>query len=169
MHFANRLMLLRGDKAVAAIAISLLAASVYAVRPAYAAGPGDFFTGFLSFFEYKMDVDSEELFPSEQFKDDLISGGEPRQFTIKAIEREIAGFKVSAHDVLMELSPSRLDTSNTRIDVDIQGKSVEIDGSLLSRKYVEVDVDGIYGIYNSATDKVTIHVPYAVALSLLFR
>lgn len=162
-------MLLRGGKALVAVAISLLAASSYAARPAYAAGPLDLAASFLGFFEYKMDVDADELFPSEQVRDDLIARSEPSQFTIVEMEREIAGFRVSAQDVLMKLSPSRVDSSNTRIDVDIQGRSVEIDSNILNKKYSNVDVDGIYGIYNAATDRVTIHVPFAVALSLLFR
>lgn len=122
----------------------------------------------MGFFEYKLDVDSSELFPSEQVKDDLIAKSEPSQFAIAEIEREIAGFKVSAQDVLMKLSPSKLDQSTTRIDVDVQGRMVEING-IFTKTYSNVDVDGIYGVYNAATDKVTIHVPFAVALSLLFR
>lgn len=167
MHFANRLMLLRGGKALVAIAISFLAASAYAVRPAYALSTGDFAVNFLGFFDYTLDVDASELFPSEQIKEEIISKSEPSQFAIAEIKREIAGFTVSAQDVLMELSPSRVDSSNTRLDVDIQGASVEI-GGLFVKTYSNIDVDGIYGIYNAATDKVTIHVPYAVALSLLF-
>ncbi|MEM2140048.1 hypothetical protein [Nitrososphaera sp.] len=159
---------MRGGKAWVAVAVSLLAASAFAVRPAYAAGPGDLATGFMGFFEYKLDVDSSELFPSEQVKDDLIAKSEPSQFAIAEIEREIAGFKVSAQDVLMKLSPSKLDQSTTRIDVDVQGRMVEING-IFTKTYSNVDVDGIYGVYNAATDKVTIHVPFAVALSLLFR
>lgn len=167
MHFANQLMHLGGGKAVVAIAISLLAASTYAVRPAYAIGPGDFVASFLGFFDYTMDVDASELFPSEQVKEELIAKSEPSQFAIAEIKRDIAGFSVTAQDVLMELNPSKVDSSNTRLDVGIQGASVEIDG-LLTKTYSNVDVDGIYGIYNAATDKVTIHVPYAIALSLLF-
>lgn len=167
MHFANRLMFLRGGKAVVAVVISLLAASVYAIRPAYAAGPGDFAANFLGFFDYTMDVDASELFPSEQVKEEIIAKSEPSQFTITEIKREIAGFAVSAQDVYMKLSPSKVDASNTRIDVNMQGASVEL-GGILTKTFSNVDVDGIYGIYNAATDKVTIHVPYAVALSLLF-
>lgn len=164
MHFANRLMLLRGGKAVVAIAISLLAASAYAVQPAYATGPGDFAANFLGFFDYTMDVDASELFPSDQVREEIIATSEPSQFTIAEIKREIAGFTVSAQNVFMELSPSKVDSSNTRLDVGIQGASVEI-GGLLTKTYSDVNIDGIY---NAATDKVTIHVPYAVALSLLF-
>lgn len=75
---------------------------------------------------------------------------------------------MSARDITMHLDPSRLDSENTRIDVEMQGKSVEIDGDILSKKYDNLDVDGIYGVYNASTNKVTVHVPYSVALSLLF-
>lgn len=167
MHFANRLMLLRRGKALVAIAISLLAASAYAVRPAYAIGAEGFAANFLGFLDYTLDVDASELFPSEQVKEELIAKSEPRQFAIAEVKREIAGFSVSARDVVMELSPSKVDSTNTRLDVHIQGANVEI-GGLFAKTYDNVDVDGIYGIYNAATDRVTIHVPYAVALSLLF-
>lgn len=151
------------------MAVSVLAASAYAVRPAYAAGPWDFAAGFLDLFEYKIDVDASELFPNEEIKDDLISKQEPRQFTIAEIRREVAGFGITASDVQMQVDPSKIDASNTRIDLDIKGTSVKIESSYLSKKFESIDVDGIYGVYNSGTDKVAIHVPYAVALSLLLR
>lgn len=154
---------------MAGIVISLLIASFYAVQPAYAAGPGGLAASFLGFFEYKLDVDADNLFPSEQIRNDLISKSTPRQFTIKEIEREVAGFSVNAQDVLMQLSPSKVDSSKTRIDVDIQGKSIEIDSSLLKKKYSDIYVEGIYGIYDANTEKVTIHVPLAVALLLLLK
>lgn len=159
-------MLPRGTRTFAAITISLLATSAYAVQPAYAAGFGDLFTGL---FEYTMDVDADELFPSKQAREDLISNNETRQFHIEKLEHKVAGFNVSARDLAMQLSPSQLDPSITRIDIALQGKSVEIDGSLLSKKYDRLDIGGIYCIYNADTNKMTIHMPYALALSLLFR
>lgn len=167
--FANRLMLLRGGKTLALMAISVLVVSAYAVRPAYAAGPWDFAASFLDLFEYKMDVDASELFPNDEIKNDLITKQEPRQFTIDEIQREIAGFSITASDVVMQLDPSGIDASNTRIDLDIKGTSVKVESSYLTRTYESIDVHGIYGVYNSETDNVAIHVPYAVALSLLLR
>lgn len=87
-------------------------------------------------------MNADELFPSEQIKDDLIAKSEPNQFAIAEVGREIAGL-VNAKDVIMKLSPSKVDQSNTRIDVDIQGNMVEIDG-IFTKKYSNVDVDGIY-------------------------
>jgi hypothetical protein len=69
----------------------------------------------------------------------------------------------------MQFDPSRIDASNMRIDLDIKGTSIKDESSYLSKKFESIDVDGIYGVYNSGTDKVAIHVPYAVALSLLLR
>ncbi|HEX6067995.1 MAG TPA: hypothetical protein VFZ05_04265 [Nitrososphaera sp.] len=158
---------MRGCKALVAVAISLLVTSACAIQPVYAAGSGHYVASFLGFFDYTMDVDASELFPSEQIKEEVITKGEPSQFTIAEIKRKIAGFTVSAQDVFMKLSPFKVDSSNTHIDVDIQGARVEISG-IFTKTYNNVDVDGIYGIYNTAMDKVTIHVPYKVALSFLF-
>lgn len=119
--------------------------------------------------EYRFDVDASQLFPSKQVQKDVISAGHQRDYTIGKMDRDVMGFTLSATDVRIKVSPSKIDSASTRLDVDIQGKSVAIDSSLLHKKYATLQVDDIYGVYNAKTDKVTVHVPFATALSLFFR
>jgi hypothetical protein len=80
----------------------------------------------------------------------------------------IMGFSVKATDVHIHVLPSKVD-SGTRLDVEIEGKNVSIDSGYLHKKYSQLQVDSVYGIYNPKTDRVTVHVPFSTALSLLFK
>lgn len=79
------------------------------------------------------------------------------------------GFSVSAKDVKIHMTPSRMDADRTRIDINVEGKDVAVQSSYFNKKFARLDVDTIYGVYNAKTDKVTVHIPFATAFSLAFR
>ncbi|AIF82896.1 hypothetical protein NTE_00818 [Candidatus Nitrososphaera evergladensis SR1] len=155
-----------------AIALALvLALTVYAGQQARAESTNIAFSAnFLDgLFEYKADIDAKQLFPTEGIKDDIVGKLQERDYKIPDIEREFVGFKINASDIKIYIKPSKIDSANTRLSVDVEGKNVKVDSKYLNKKYDKVDIDTIYGIYNTNTDKVTIHVPYATALALVFR
>lgn len=123
---------------------------------------------FLDFLDYKFDVAASQLFPSRQVQEDVISGSSSN-FVIAKIDRQVMGFALSASDVQIHIQPSRIDSENTRLDVDMHGKNVAIDSGYLHKKYPSLQLDSIYGVYNAKTDTVTVHVPFSTALSLLFK
>ncbi|AIC15808.1 hypothetical protein [Nitrososphaera viennensis] len=157
--------------AVAVALASVLALTVYAGQQARAENlSAAFSANFLDgLFEYKADIDAGQLFPTKEVKDDIIGNLTARDYEIPDIEREFIGFKISASDIKIYVKPSKIDSANTRLSVDVAGKNVEVGSKYLNKKYDRLDIDTIYGIYNAKTDKVTIHVPYATALALMFR
>jgi hypothetical protein len=162
-------MFFRG--AVAVVLASVLALAVYTGQQARAESlSAAFSANFLDgLFEYKADIDAQQLFPTKEVKDDIIGKLQARDYKIPDVEREFIGFKVSASDVKIYVKPSKMDTANTRLSLNVEGKNVEVGSKYFNKKYHQLDVDTIYGVYNGKTDKVTVHVPYATALSLMFR
>jgi hypothetical protein len=156
-------------KALPAMALSALALTAFvAIRPAYASGTSAFAANFLDLFDYKFDIDAGKVFLNKQVKEDVING-RPRDFAIDSLDRSIMGFAISATDVKIHVQPSKIDSVNTRIDLDIKAKNVAVDSNYLHKKYSQLDVDSVYGVYSARTDKVTVHIPMATALSLLFK
>jgi hypothetical protein len=155
-------------KALPAIALVTLVLTVLAaIRPAYAYG-GFAAANFLNLFDYKFDVDASNVFPSKQVRDDVVND-HPRDFAIDRVDRNIMGFAVSATDVRMHVNPSKIDSATTRIDLDVKAKNVAVDSNYFHKKYSQLDVNSVYGVYDSRTDKVTVHIPITTALSLLLR
>jgi hypothetical protein len=144
--------------------MALLALATIMSKPAYAYGAPA--AGFMDLFEYKFDVDTDELFPSKDVKQDVLAG-HSRDFAIGKVDRQVMGFSVKATDVRIHVLPTKID-SGTRLDVEIAGKNVAIDSGYMHKKYGQLQVGSIYGVYNSKTDRVTVHVPFSTALSLLF-
>lgn len=145
---------------VAAFSVLVFAGS----QPAYAYRPT---ANFLDVFEYKVELDADELM-SRQAKDELAKN-QPRDISLDRIERKVMGFSVSATDVKIHMTPSRMDADRIRIDIDIEGKNVAVESSYFNKKFTKLDVDTIYGVYNARTDRVTVHIPFATAFSLAFR
>ena len=136
------------------------------IRPAYAYSMPP--ASFLDFFDYKFDVAANQLFPNKQVQEEVISG-HSSDFVIDKIDRQVMGFAVSASDIQIHVPPSRIDSEDTRLAVDLRGKNVAIDSDYLHKRYPSLQLDSIYGVYNSQTDRITIHVPFSTALSLLFK
>jgi hypothetical protein len=157
-------MTLRGKALFALTAFSMLALA--GSQPAYAYSPT---ANFLDVFEYKVELDAGELMDRTWQAKDELAKNQPRDIFLDRIERKVMGFSVSATDVKIHMTPSRMEADRTRIDIDIEGKDVAVQSSYFNKKFARLDVDTIYGVYNARTDKVTVHIPFATAFSLAFR
>src|ERR671925_137129 len=65
-----------------------------------------------------------------------------------------------------------LDTFEYTFDIDgaqIFPNNTEVTGQWLSKSYNNLEIRSAYGIYNRVTDKMTIHIPYSVALQHLLQ
>jgi hypothetical protein len=76
---------------------------------------------------------------------------------------------INASNVQIMLDQVRIDDTRTRFDVQIHADKADVTGPTLSRIYDNLDLKSVYGIYDKITDKMTIHVQYSVALSLLLQ
>jgi hypothetical protein len=117
--------------------------------------------------EYTFDVEGMQIFPNDTIKHSVLTEYKESVYAIPSLQYEIFGHKINASGVQIHLNPEKLDNSTTRFDIQIHANNAEVRGPWLSRSFTDVDLGSIYGIYNIVTDRMTIHVPYSTALSLL--
>ena len=81
----------------------------------------------------------------------------------------IMDYMINASDVQIHVVPTRIDEANTRLDFQIYANNAEVTGPSLNESYNNLEITSAYGIYNLDTDKMTIHIPYSVALQQLVQ
>ena len=130
---------------------------------AYAYSPA---ANFLDSLDYKVELDANQLLTGQARA--KLAKNLPVDFSIDRIKRDVSGFQVSAADVKIHVTPSRIDADRTRLDVDVKGRDVTVDSAYFHKKFTSLQVDTIYGVYDARTDKITVHIPFATAFSLAF-
>jgi hypothetical protein len=124
---------------------------------------------FLNAFEYTFDIDGAQIFPNDTVKHSIVSEYNPSVYNIPALQYKIMEHMINASDVQIHVDPTRIDEANTRLDFQIYANNAEVTGQLLSKSYNNLEITSAYGIYNQATDKMTVHIPYSVALRHLLQ
>ena len=124
---------------------------------------------FLDAFEYTFDIDGAQIFPNDTVKHSIVTEYKPSVYNIPSLQYKIMEHTINASDVQIHVDPTRIDDANTRLDFQIYANNAEVTGQLLSKSYNNLEITSAYGIYNQATDKMTIHIPYSVALRHLLQ
>ena len=124
---------------------------------------------FLDAFEYTFDIDGAQIFPNDTIKHSIVIEYNPSVYNIPSLQYKIMEHTINASDVQIHVDPTRIDDANTRLDFQIYANNAEVTGQLLSKSYNNLEITSAYGIYNQATDKMTIHIPYSVALRHLLQ
>jgi hypothetical protein len=116
-------------------------------------------------FEYTFDLDGSQIFPNNDIKQDIISEYKSSNYNIDSLNYELLGFKIIASDIKILVDPKRIDDTKTRIDIPLLlAKDIKVsNGGLINLSYNEVELGSVYGIYDKATDKMSVHVPIAIA------
>src|SRR5919112_4319350 len=116
-------------------------------------------------FEYTFDLDGSQIFPNDDIKQDIISEYKSSNYNIDDLNYELLGFKIMASDIEILVDPKRIDDTKTRIDIPLLlAKDIKVsNGGLINLSYNEVELGSVYGIYDKATDKMSVHVPIAIA------
>jgi hypothetical protein len=116
-------------------------------------------------FEYTFDLDGSQIFPNNEIKQDIISEYKSSNYNIDSLNYELLGFKIIASDIKILVDPKRIDDTKTRIDIPLLlAKDIKVsNGGLINLSYNEVELGSVYGIYDKATDKMSVHVPIAIA------
>ena len=116
-------------------------------------------------FEYTFDLDGSQIFPNDDIKQDIISEYKSSNYNIDDLNYELLGFKIIASDIRIHVDPKKMDDTKTRIDIPLLlAKNINIsNGGLINLSYNEVELGSVYGIYDKATDKMSVHVPIAIA------
>jgi hypothetical protein len=124
---------------------------------------------FLDVFEYTFDIDGAQIFPNGTVKHSIVTEYKPSVYNIPSLQYVIMEHIINASDVQIHVDPRRIDEANTRLDFQIYANNAEVTGQLLSKSYDSIEIRYAYGIYDRLTDKMTIHIPYSVALQHLVQ
>lgn len=116
-------------------------------------------------FEYTFDLDGSQIFPNDDLKQDIISEYKSSNYNIDDLNYELLGFKIIASDIRIHIDPKKIDDTKTRIDIPLLlAKDIKVSNDgLINLSYNEVELGSVYGIYDKATDKMSVHVPIAIA------
>jgi hypothetical protein len=116
-------------------------------------------------FEYTFDLDGSQIFPNNDIKQDIVSEYKSSNYNINDLNYEILGFKIIASDIKIHVDPKRIDDTKTRIDIPLLlAKNIKVsNGGLINLSYDAIDLGSVYCIYDKATDKMSVHVPIAIA------
>jgi hypothetical protein len=119
-------------------------------------------------FEYKIDLDGKQIFPNDTIKEDIVTNYKSHIYTISALKYRVLGFSISASDVKIHVKPSKIDSTKTKIDIpSLLARDVTVNNGVINLNYHQIDLGSIYGIYDKATDKMTMHIPIGIALHYL--
>jgi hypothetical protein len=124
---------------------------------------------FLDAFEYTFDIEGAQIFPNDTIKHSIVTEYKPSVYNIPSLQYKIMEHTINASDVQIHVDPTRIDDANTRLEFQIYANNAEVTGQLLSKSYNNLEIRSAYGIYNGLTDKMTIHIPYSVALRHLLQ
>ena len=116
-------------------------------------------------FEYTFDLDGSQIFPNNDIKQDIVSEYKSSDYNIDDLNYELLGFKIIASDIEIFVDPKRIDDTKTRIDIPLLlAKDIKVsNGELINLSYDAIDLGSVYCIYDKATDKMSVHVPIAIA------
>ena len=123
---------------------------------------------FLDFLEYGFSLNASQIFPNETIKHQVLTAQNTSQFSIPNLEHELMGNVINASDVRINVTPSAIDETRTRLDLEISAGRVNVTGSNAGY-YEDVQMQSVYGIHDNKTDLIEMHVPINVALAYLGR
>jgi hypothetical protein len=124
---------------------------------------------FLDAFEYTFDIDGVQIFPNDTIKHSIVTEYNPSVYNIPSLQYKIMEHTINASNIQIRVNPTRIDESNTRLDLQIYADNAEVTGQWLNKSFNNLEIRSAYGIYNRLTDKMTIHIPYSVALQHLVQ
>jgi hypothetical protein len=145
------------------------AAAYTKINPSYiAANTYGYLTKQLGNFEFTVDLDANQIFPNEKIKQDIVSKYKSAEYNIANLKHELIGFKIIASDIKIHVNPTRIDQTQTRIDIPLMlAKNVKVSNGVINLDINEIDLGSIYALYDRNTDKMTAHVPIDVAYRYL--
>ena len=123
----------------------------------------------LDAFEYTFDIAGAQIFPNDTIKQSIVTDYNPSVYNISSLQYNIMDHIINASDVQIHVNPTRINEANTRLDFQIYANNAEVTGQWLSKTFNSLEIRSAYAIYNLVTDKMTIHIPYDVALQHLLQ
>ena len=118
--------------------------------------------------EYTVSLDGKQIFPNSTLKANIVDKYQPSTYDIRDLKYSLLGYNVTALDIKIQVDPSRIDTTKTRVDIPLMlARNVTVRNGVINLNYNQIDLGSIYGIYDKTTDKIMVHIPLAVASKYL--
>ena len=118
--------------------------------------------------EYTVNLEGNQIFPNDTLKENIVDKYQPSTYNIKDLKYNLLGFNVAAHNIKIHVNPSIIDANKTRIDIPLMlASNVTVTDGIINLNYGQVDLGSIYGIYDKPTDKMIVHIPFAVVSKYL--
>jgi hypothetical protein len=134
----------------------------------FAANTYRYFVKQLKNFEFTVDLDANQIFPSEEIKQDIVSKYKPAEYNITNLKYELLGFNIIASDIQIHIDPTKIDVTKTRIDIPVMlAENVKVSNGVINLSFNEIDLGSIYAIYDRNSDKITVRVPISIAYRYL--
>ena len=124
---------------------------------------------FLDQFEYTFDIDGTQIFPNDTLKNNIVTEYKKFDYNISSLQYKIMDHNINASGVQIYVEPTRIDDTKTRLNIEIFAHNAEVTGQWVNRSYNNLELRSVYAVYDKISDKITIHIPYSVALSLLLQ
>jgi hypothetical protein len=120
-------------------------------------------------FEYTFDIYGTQIFPNDTLKNSIVTEDKKFDYNISSLQYKIMDHNINASDVQIHIEPTRIDDTKTKLNIEIFAHNAEVTGQWVNRSYNNLELRSVYAVYDKISDKMTIHVPYSVALSLLLQ
>ena len=124
---------------------------------------------FLDAFEYTFKVYGAQVFPNDTVKHSIVTEYNPSVYNLPSLQYVIMEHIIQCigRDI-DNVDPTRIDDANTRLDFQIYANNAEVTRSMAEQViYVSMEITSAYGASDRVNDKMTIHIPYSVALQHL--
>ncbi|MEO9320064.1 MAG: hypothetical protein ABI361_05270 [Nitrososphaera sp.] len=118
-----------------------------------------------SLFEYQKVLNASEIFPNPAVKQRVVNLQNETEYHLPRLTYNILGQHIEAANVTVDIKPTKLDSTSTRLDLYLSAPHATVNGGaqgMISKSYDDLELKSVYGIYDSSTDKVTVHAPYSV-------
>jgi hypothetical protein len=77
------------------------------------------------------------------------------------------GHTINALNVQINVQPASVDDTKSKVNIETYAAKADVAGPRVSRSYHNLEIKSVYGTYDRITDKMIIHLPYRMVLSLL--
>ncbi|HET6715845.1 MAG TPA: hypothetical protein VFG90_01855 [Nitrososphaeraceae archaeon] len=88
-------------------------------------------------FEYTFDLEGNQIFPTSNIKQDIVSKYKSSEYNIDNLDYELLGFKIRASDIRIHVDPKKIDDTETRVDIPLLlAKDIKVNnGGLVNLSY----------------------------------
>jgi len=130
----------------------------------------DKFSNITRNLEYTIDINANQIFPNDTIKNSVLNKNQQVEYLIPVLEYNLLGFDIFATDIKVKTESKIYENNKNKIRIEfpvMQAKNVKVNNQIFDLNYDDIDLSSTYTIYDSESDKFTIHIPLYVAARYL--